>query len=557
MQNWKKRVFYGVLGTASLLLVACGNSADDSEAPTNAEGDIIMTVGQQTLQNPRMPEGDTYDDNAYRRVIKEKLDVEIETLFEGNGEDFEQQISLAMTAQEIPDMMVVGREEFEELHESGMIADLTDAFNEHASDYIKEIYDSYDGMQLEAATIDDRLMALPGTTSDEGPNMVWIRQDWMDQLGIDLGSEGDQIITLEELEETTRAFIENDMGETGNTMGLAFAHWLTAGNHGGTAYTADSIANAFGAFPGNYLQDSEGELFYGSNTEEMKNTLEYLNGLYEEGILDQQFGTRTWDDINAMMINGEIGVVSGPWHFPDWALSQAKATNPEAEFVPYTIGSFSGDGQVSSLSGPGVGGYIVVREGFQHPELAVEIINLIYDEIPNSEDMESEYPEMYEYTRLGVDGSVRPVNVEIHENLTALQDALEVTQGARGEIEIDSIENFGVRTRAEQVREYLENPEENPDLWAGYASRTLAQVGIMHTVREEGLLNEITPPVIVEQLTSEERNGAQINTLEEVAFIEFVTGERSLDTFDDYIDEWNSQGGEAILEERQSIIDER
>ena len=44
--------------------------------------------------------------------------------------------------------------------------------------------------------------------------------------------------------------------------------------------------------------------------------------------LDDQFGTRTYDDINAMMINGELGIIPGPWHLSDWAFGSSKNCKP-------------------------------------------------------------------------------------------------------------------------------------------------------------------------------------------------------------------------------------
>lgn len=558
MKSLKKISIYGVLGTSSLLLAACGGTGDDAEAPTNADGNIIMTVGQQTAGNPKFPAGDSYSDNAYRRVIQEELGVELESLFEAEGEDYNLQVSLAITSGEIPDMMVVGREEVEELYDNGMIADLTEVFEEHASDHIKEMYATYDNMQLEAATFDGQLMAIPGTSDDFGPNLVWIRQDYLDILDIELDPDGNRAITLEELEETAQAFLDNDPGETGNPRGLAFPHWLTSGNHGGSGYTATAIFNAFGSFPGNWLIDENGTVYNGNTTEETKEALEYINGLYEKGLLDQQFGTRTYDEINAMMVNGELGIVPGPWHMSDWGLLQAQATHAEGKFVPYAIENASGDGRVNAISRPSVGGYVVVREGFQHPEKVIEMINLIFDDIPNSDDMETEFPELYEYSQLQVDGTARPFNIVLFNSLTEIDTAVLASKAADGEINIEDIDDFNTRNNAELIRRYKDDPENaEPVEWAMYASRYLAVNGVMNTLREDNLLDETTPPTIVETISAEERNGAQIGTLTETTFINFVTGEESLDNFDNYVEEWNSQGGEAILEERQKIIDER
>lgn len=544
-----KKLLVGMLLGSAVLLSACGSA---EEAQRTAEGNLIVTLGQQTQQNSKLPEGDSYADNAYRRLVKEKLGVQLESAFEANGDEYTRQVSLAIAAGEIPDIMAVSRDELEELAENGLIEDLTEVYEEYASDHIKSIYDSFDNVQLNAATIDGQLMALPGTANDFGPNMVWIRQDWLDDLNIELDEDGNNAITLDELVETATIFQEEDAGGTGKTKGLALAYWLTSGDHGGSGYTATAIFNAFGAYPKTYLEGEDGNLVYGSNTEEMKEGLAFLNELFTQGILDPQFGTRTYDDINAMMVNGEIGIVPGPWHFPDWGLVQAKTANPEAVFTPFAIENE--DGTVNGVNKPGVGSFVVVRKDFERPELAIEMINLIYDEVANSEDMETEFPEIYEYAQLAVDGSIRPVNIELFKNLSEINDAVLASDAALGNSTIEAIDSFIVQNNARKIKAYLDDSvSSDPTDWSVYASRLLAVNNVMNGVRQADIYNEVNPVAIFETIEASERNGAQINKLEEETFIKFVTGEETLENFEQYVETWGQQGGTAILEEMQSI----
>ena len=557
MKKLKNKVLLSLLVLAPFILSGCGDEQTE-EVATNADGDIIMTVGQQTAPNSKLPEGDSFSDNAYRRLMKEKLGIELESAFEANGEDYDRQVSLAIASGDIPDMMVVSREDLQELVDNDLVADLTEVYEEFASDQIKEIYDSYDGITLDAATIDGQLMAIPGTTNDFGPNMVWIRQDWVDELGIKLDEDGNHAITLDELESTAKAFQEGDPEGNGRTQGLAIANWLTSGDHGGSAYTATAITNSFGAYPKVYLQDDNKDVYYGSNTEEMKESLTYLNKLFEEGILDSQFGTRTYDDIHAMMVNGELGIVPGPWHMSDWGLVQAKTANPDAEFIPYAIENENGDGNINAVNKSATGGFVVIRKGFENPEALIEMLNVIFDDVANSKDMENEYPELYEYAKLAVDGAVKPLNIELFFNESEIHDAKEATQAAKEEINIEEISKFVIQNNARKIKAYLDNPSgAEPSDWAVYASRTLAVNDVMGGTRETNILNEIKPIVIFQTLDSQQRSGAQVGKLEEEMFIKFVTGEEPLDNFDKYVSDWNSQGGTVILDEMQAVVDER
>lgn len=557
-KNWKKRI----LTMATILLVApialsgCKSGKGNESATKDADGNIIMKIGQQTQPNSKLPKGDTYANNAYRRLIKSELGINIKSAFEATGDDYTRQVSLAIASGDIPDMMAVTREELEELVDNDLVADLSDVYKKYASDNIKSIYSSFDNMQLDAATFDGKLMALPGTANDFGPNMVWIRQDWLDQLNIKIDEDGNNAITLDELKETAKAFKENDPDKTGKAVGTAFMPYLTSSDHGGSGFTATAITNSFGAFPKQYLKDNDGKLYYGSNSKNMKEALSYLNEWYQEGLLDPQFGTRTFDDITAMMVNGELGIVPGPWHLSDWSLVQAKTANPNALFTPFAIENQNGDGQVNGVSKPGTGSFVVIRKGFKNPEALVKIMNLIFDEVPNSTDMATEFPEIYSYAQSAVDGSVRPVNIELFKNLSEIDDAVTASEAAQGKLSIDDIHDFTVKNNAIKIKNYLDNPSgADPTDWAVYASRLLAVNNVMNGVREKGILNEINPPVILDKIEATERNGAQIAKLEEETFIKFITGETSLDQFEKYTKTWNKQGGKAIIEEMQKALD--
>ena len=169
------------------------------------------------------------------------------------------------TSEWLPDMMRVGSKDIlDELVENDLVEDLSSVYEEYASDGIKKIYDSYDGRCLETATYDGKLMAMPGTNLDSAPCEVFIRQDWLDELGMDIDPDGDKCLTVDELGEAAKAFIEKDPGGTGNPVGLAFVPNLTAGDYSGSGHTMNAIASAYEAFPGSWLMDQDGKVYNSS-----------------------------------------------------------------------------------------------------------------------------------------------------------------------------------------------------------------------------------------------------------------------------------------------------
>ena len=163
-------------------------------------------------------EGDDDENNAWTRYLKEKLNVQNTNLFEANdGDDYEQKVSMAIVSGEIPDIMGVGDyDTLKQLYENDLIADLTEVYENCASDKIKEIYDSYDGVCLKTAMFDGKLMGLPTTEISHGPGILWLRKDWMDKCGLE------EPKTMEDIYNILEQFLVQDPGGNGEgkTVGL-------------------------------------------------------------------------------------------------------------------------------------------------------------------------------------------------------------------------------------------------------------------------------------------------------------------------------------------------
>ena len=131
-----------IVAVASLVLTttACSSSgtqpdtANEGNVPSDVSGKreiIQVSLGRQTLQNVTFPDGDSYEDNAYVRMTERELNIDITDEFEANGEDYDRQVSLALSAGELPDMMKIGDfDTLKELYENDLIADLTPGYEE-------------------------------------------------------------------------------------------------------------------------------------------------------------------------------------------------------------------------------------------------------------------------------------------------------------------------------------------------------------------------------------------------------------------------------------------
>lgn len=543
-----KKVLSGIviLAVSISLLSGCGGKAGSQPSPAEAGAPVEVTFGRKTTSNPKFPEGDTYEDNAYTRYVTEKLNIKVVNAFEASGEDYDRQISLAIASGDLPDVMVVGKAELDELVENDLVADLTDVYEEYASDYIKGVYDSYEGRVLDAARYDGRLMALPGANVDGAPTMAWIRQDWLDKLGIQIDEDGDNCITLEEVELVAREFKEKDPGNSGNPVSIAFSPELNSTDNNGS-FVMTALTAAMGAYPQQWLESGDGTVIYGTTAPEMKEALALLHRWYQEGIIDEQYGTRSWDDINAAVVNEQNGLIFGPWHIPDWLLNNVHAMNQEAQFTAFAVEN--AEGKVNAFhANPGTPGFVVVSKEFEHPEILVQLENLFYDELQNSKTLAEDAPEVYQYVRDAVDGSAKPWQVEVLASTSLTDDYEEYTKCLDGELAVEDLSRLESKMIVDAVSAYLDHPETaDSNEWARYTSR-LKGVALIKRLTEEDKFHWITP--IYPSTTSTMKTAwANLAKLENESVIGFITGTKPLDDFDQFVENWMAQGGKQIIEE--------
>jgi len=497
---------------------------------------LTISIGRYVQSDPRLPDGDTYTDNAYTRYIKERLNIDFTDDFEASGDDFERQVSLSIASGEIPDIMTVrSLDTLNELIAGDLIADLTDAYTAYASPRLRELYDSYGGRCLEKATYAGRLMALPGTRADDQPMMFWIRQDWLDRCGLVLDPDGDHCQTLDELENAARTFIDQKAGGEG-TLGLAFNSGLW------DEFTV--MEAAFGTGPNHWLRDGSGNVYFGSVSDETRAILEQLHNWYASGILDPQFGTRKYDDITALLINGKLGIVPGQWHIPDWRLASVRKMDPKAMFRAYTLAD--ANGKVHVTHNDAAQNFVVVRKDFSNPEAVVLLANILYDELKTADP--DQYPDIAAYVGKGVDNSVKPLWIEVEPASGVLDEYAELKNLVDGKISVSAISDMSRGIIGAGILDYLDHPDTaDTGEWSYYLSRIYG-LGLMYDTNAAGKLDWVTPVFPATTDTMKQR-GANLQTMQEEYFVKIITGVLPLSAFDTFTARWMNEGGGSISAE--------
>ena len=371
--------------------------------------EISYTLGKMTgANNSNMPENDNYENNAYTRYLKEKLNIQNKDVFEVPDEEYDSFVSMAMATGNLPDVMLVrSHEELEELVKKDLIADLSEVYENCASKTIKEIYQSYDKSLLSGVRFEGKLMALPETNIDDGPNLFWVRKDWMDKLGLQ------EPKTMQDVEEIVTAFVKKNPGENGpgETVGLLCDTKLTGECGYSSQYLMDIVFSCYGAYPKQWIENKDKEVVYGSIQPEVKKALFKLHEYYKNGVLDKGFLLRTTNNLKELIINGKAGAFFGPWWSPNNPLVDAVRKNSRADWKPYLITT---DGTVTNyFSQNPTYKYVVVRKGFKHPEIVVKILNVLFDYARYQDKSANEIAKYYQWN---VDPTARPLAINVDYN---------------------------------------------------------------------------------------------------------------------------------------------
>lgn len=555
-QTLKKCVAFGVTGIM-LILAGCKSPAgfvsNDNEeynarmeeartTPFGAYPETIeYTLGKMTsVNNSNMPENDTYTDNAYTRYIKSVINVQNVDAFEANDSQYDTNVSMAISMGSLPDIMVVSsQDEVEQLVGAGLIEDLTESYNNCISDRIRKMYESYGDSLKDMVTYDGKIMALPETNITDGPNLVWLRKDWMDKLGLSEPHTIDDVVNI------VKHFISEDPGNNGvdtsgkpNTVGLAVDTDVTGECGYSSEFLLDIIFACFGAYPKQWIMNDDGEIVYGSVTDEAKEALSYISSLYNQGIIDNDFLLRTSTNICELIENGLCGSFFGPWWAPNNPLANAVSRNPDANWQPYLIATDS-DGTTSYHSQNPCYKYVVVRKGYEHPEIAAKMISVMFDKV-RFDCTDSE--EFKNYYQLNVEPTARPlsINVDYNNALSICYRNIDATISGRKNP--DSLELLE-RSFYDACSEYIKNANKTSTQWAAYMSRIKA----CSLIAQDNI--KVVDSLYFKTTDTMKSHWWRLKAKEKEAYLKIISGEEDISYFDTFVKEWNEQGGQIITSE--------
>ena len=555
---------------AATALAGCGKTSEENTQTTSEENTQTTAVGEaegtakedlpfskyaETVTvhlggsmnpNAKIPDGMSYEDNSYTRLLKDDLNIEVVYDWIASSSDYDEKMNLCIGSGTIPEMMNVNATQYRALLKYDMIQPLDQYFEDYASDKLKGFVES-GGEELKKCITNDKgeMMAIPAPSMMVGEmNEMWIRQDWLDNLGLEVPRTWDEMAAVAE------AFVTQDPDGNGedDTIGI-----LGPGNSnhindiGDNQFGLDPLFCSFQSYPQYWLQDEDGTVKYGSIQPETRVALEKIQKLYTDKLIDPEMLVR--NNCQEAVLSGKVGIFFGPW-WSGYTVGEATLAG-EADWRAYFT-PLSEDGKYYTHMPDPTSKYVVVSKSCKNPEAAFKIISYLVaneqqwtdDGITSSEMSCADFYPLWN----GYDNA---------DEIEVSTDTLE--KYLAGEITMDDVDfsqHKLLKSDMEAVTELKKEPYDDFSLDKWNLDSDLAKTNLPRLVSllvgGAPYVNDKYIPVYNAysgQTETMQAKWANLKKMEEETFAKIIMGKADISEFDTFVENWKNQGGDQILKE--------
>lgn len=492
--------------------------------------------GRMTITWLGIPWGSAMEqDKMYaKKIIEDKFNVNLE-IINYDTEQYENKKPLLLSGDNVPDIIY-------DMDPSQLQADVKQGFLleipyemllEKCPDIVAEINEQVPELWLYSYA-EGKNWGIPNIGYSGSDNKVGIwRTDWLKNVGIEKIPE-----TIEEMHDALYKFTHNDPDGNGikDTYGMS-------GDMNAWYMLFSEIFCAYGAMPFSWIE-KDGKIVYGGLENEVKDVLKILSDWYAEGIIDPDFITDKFNTTGLDKLkNGKIGYINQGGSYATTrdtetsVLGIAKQINPNAELecAPPVAGP---DGQRGTFAW-GKGGHINAfgRHLKDEPEKLNKILE-IFEYISTNQDFAQQL-------RMGERG--------VH------YEFIDESKGYRGGVKALSpyddqkeANKYGITTSVGGFSFFspISVKREKIDELKSDEVKLFEERCIIEGLGKTDVF--LKPDVVPSAVT-------YLNDLRSKQLIyisDIIRGKKTVEQYDEFIKDWNMQGGKTMEEDANKLFDE-
>lgn len=391
MKLMKKAVTIILCIVIVFLLVACSSSevvkdganvTNTEDKQTNDKADVIFPLKESVKLSVFIPQGsDVVDipDNVVFQDLQKATNIEFDLTIVP-GVDAGDKLNMLLTSGEYPDVIMGSALSAQELEKYGVSEKILIPLNDLIDQYcpnIKKRWEEHPNWKEEMKSSDGNIYGIPSVDSSgvghvNAPFKMWINQDWLDTLGLKMPT------TTEDFKNVLLAFKNNDP----NGNGIADEIPLSGAINSWFSEPYINLFNAFGYFTPDYYYLQDNKIKSVLDQDYFKEGLQYMNDLYEEGLIDPAAFTQDYSQLNAVGNNEGIEILGSA---AGGHVGLFIDINNEERYHKYEMmlplegpSGYRGLPYAKSVSVSGA--HFVITDACKNPEVAIQIADLFSSE---------------------------------------------------------------------------------------------------------------------------------------------------------------------------------
>lgn len=470
---------------------AGSTAAKASEAPAALEKKSISVVVNNVGR--KFPDGLNENNNPYLDYIRKGANLDIKMTYPP-ADGYVDQLNVIMSSGNLPDMLSTWNADWVENYiRQKALQPLDDVLKKYGQDILKNV----PAEAWKSVTFDGKIYAIPGMNSVYGDEVVYIRKDWLDNLGLPVPK------TLDDYKKVMKAFATQDPDKNGKDDTFGFSMLENLNRTG-------PIFGAFGVQKGIWME-KDGKLAHAVTMPGMKEALAFFADLHKEKLIDQEWPLNKPAALSEKVASGKVGFFVGAWHETRGSIANSKKNDPKANWIAldYPTGK---DGKKGTIGYSLVSTYNVVPVTSKNADAVVRMLNFIMGE-------------GYKTLLLGFENQVWKnengkivTNNEEHTKHIYRQTLSENFRPYKNPADRDRLDSLGLEYNLNKHVDMI-NANAMPSKFTGTPTPAMG------------------------------KNNGKLAKLEEEYFIKIVVGQLPVDAYDTYLSEWKKNGGDEITKE--------
>lgn len=483
-----------------------------------------------------LKEGTTPETNALVDVLRD-FNIELNFMWMVPDDQFSERLALQLSSGDIPDILMLGSEDFYEFLDAGYLRDLTDAYDKWASTDLRYTMDNLGADALKFASKDGKIYGIPAVLDPaEGVAGLYYRSDWLEALNMAVPTN------MDEVNEMLVAFSKYGPTVNGDktTAGIGTTSGVLNLNFALGAYF-----QCYGSYPNRWVM-RDGQLVNGLLLDETVDALNGLQYLYKNGAIATDFATWNSDTFVERVTSDQVGATFGTYYIAAWPLNLNKEANHDAEWAEIDLADLGGKAKPAMNQASLQFFNVVTKDAPEYAEEAcIKILDLTLAQSGNS----TENKDFFNGRDLAANGATPfwlPVYMyyptpwaRIRENVWAAYDAKDT----------NLLTTDYERELYGYMDDWFTNGVESDNLgnaWGQYKSRLTKDMGIAVGLRARETGFYETNYFYGPTTEAESRSASTLSDLTSQFVIQYILGEKTEADWQSFKDQYNKLGGEEI-----------